>query len=241
MGRGRVRASGLWWRVDFDGRQVTVVRRWVPVPGLRARRYPLSNMISVDFAFAGGEDELRSLDLFLRGDRCLRVGGKMGLRVRLPWFTVCTAIEMAIRSRELRVLRSTVGLGPWSEEVWTRVEALVPEITAFVTHRFEDRPGTLTTRVEIGHRIGVEALLSQLRDETRPYVVTGGRLALKWRNLNEPDLPGQQQIQARGEAWATLLERLQNGTEVTTTASWAEQAKAILDAVADRHSLRPAR
>ncbi|WP_435611571.1 hypothetical protein [Streptomyces sp. bgisy159] len=233
-GGRRVRAAGLWWRVDFDGRHVTVVRRWVPVPGLRARRYPLADVISADFSYAGGEDELRSLDLFLRGDRILRVGGGTGFRAHLPWFTVCEAIEAAIRARELHVLRSTVGLGPWSEQEWARVEALVPEITAFADHTFEDRPGALTTRVEIGHRVEVEALLTQLRDETKPYVRTGGRIALKWRNADEPDLPGQQRIRARGEAWATLLERLQVGTEVTATASWTEQAEAILDAVARR-------
>jgi hypothetical protein len=221
----------LWWRVDFDGYQVTVVRRWLPVPGLRARRFRLSEVISVDLPSMGGEDELRQLYLHLRGGRSVGVGHHMGVRKKASWFEVCDAIKHAIWARELYVLRSTVGLGPWGEEEWSRVEALVPEITAFGTHTYEDEPRTRINRIEISHRVGVDALLSRPRDPSMPGPVAGGSIALKGRDIHDPTHEPQDKIQGRGDAWSALIDRLQNGVEVTTTAQWAEQVNAILDSV----------
>jgi hypothetical protein len=223
--------------VDFDGYQVMVVRRWLPIPGLRARRFRLSEVISVDLPSMGGEDELRQLYLHLRGGRFVGVGHHMGVRKKASWFEVRDAIEHAIWARELYVLRSTVGLGPWGEEEWSRVEALVPEITAFGTHTYENEPRTQINRMEISHRIGVDALLSRLRDPSVPGPVAGGSIALQGRNIHDPTLEPQEKIQDRGDAWSTLIDRLQNGVEVTTTAQWAEQVNAILDSVpqSDKH------
>ncbi|WP_340377635.1 hypothetical protein U5640_22870 [Streptomyces sp. SS7] len=80
------------------------------------------------------------------------------------------------------------------------MEALVPEMTAFATHVYEEEPGTLPHRVEFSHRVGVETLLSRLRDMGKPYPLTGGGIALKWRDMSDPYLKRQQEIQDRGEA-----------------------------------------
>ncbi|WP_330335865.1 hypothetical protein [Streptomyces sp. NBC_00557] len=217
--------------MDFDGYQVTAVRRWVPIPGVRARRIRLPEVISTDLPSMGGEDELRQLYLYLRGGRFIGVGHYVGVRKKASWFVVHEAIRQAIRARELHALRSTVGLGPWSEEEWARLEELVPEIAAFSTHAYEDEPRTRPNRVEISHRVGVDAVLSRLRDTSRPYPGPGGSIVLKERDIRDPYVERQEQIKGRGEAWAALIDCLQNGIEVTATTQWAEQVNAILDSV----------
>lgn len=217
--RSRVRARGLWWRVDFDGYEVTAVRRAVPIPRLRARRVALPDVICSDLPSMGGEDERRQLYLYLRGGGFLGIGHRCGVRTKHCWFVIDEAINLAVRTRELHVLRSSVGLGPWSEEEWARVEALVPELTAFATHEYKQEPRYPVIRVEISHRVGVEEVLSRLRTAAeRPYSWPGGKVVLKERNIHDPTVGNQDQLKERGDAWAALIDRLQNGVDPTPTA-----------------------
>lgn len=227
--RQRVRATGLWWRADFDGHEVTVVRRWLGVRGLRTRRFRLAEVVCAHVSWVGSEGETVRFDLHLNGGRSIGAGRQMGIRRQVPWYRLAWAIQQAVLVRELHVLRTTVGLGPWDEEEWARVEALVPEITAFGTCTFTN--DFLPARVEVSHRDGVGSLLSRLADPRKPQLLNGGDIVLAGHDILTTDPDRDARIRRRCDAWAALLERLQNGTEVTDTPQWAAQAEAIVAAV----------
>lgn len=227
--RRRVRASGLWWRAVFDGYEVTLVKWWCPVPGRRAYRFRVADVLATSVTSFGGEGELCGFALHLRGGRCVEVGSRVGIRRQGPWYELWAKIDQAVGIRESHILRTTVGLGPWGEEEWARVEALVPEITAFATHAYRTQPDGRDRRVEIGHREGMGTLLSRLAEPRKPPGLTGGYIALAGRDILDSGSKRDDRIRRRGDAWAALLERLQNGTEVTDTPHWAKQVNVILD------------
>ncbi|WNM34728.1 hypothetical protein RKE30_32335 [Streptomyces sp. Li-HN-5-11] len=226
--RRRVRATGLWWRADFDGHEVTVARRWLGVRGLRTRRFRLAEVICAHVSWVGSEGEVVQFDLHLHGGRSVGAGRQMGLRRKGPWYDLAWTIQQAVLVREVHVLRTTVGLGPWGEEEWARVEALVPEITAFDTCTYTN--DYFPAPVEVSHRDGVASLLSRLADPRKPQLLNGGDIVLAGHDIPTTSPGRDGKIRRRCDAWAALLERLQNGTEVTDTPQWAAQAEAIVAA-----------
>ncbi|MEU0809304.1 hypothetical protein [Streptomyces sp. NPDC005970] len=242
-----LRAGTLWARVAFDGKAVSVTWRLHPVPGLRTRHYPLAQVLDADYAWLGGEGERRRFDLALRGRKPVRVGvhpghNGRGSRRERRWQELVATVKAAVGQRMRCVLYGTVGRPPWSEEVWRRVEALVPELTCFAYSRWRwdwDRVE------EVGHRRAIEegvlASLSRADSDVPPPPYPpprkewherphrgGGALA---GFIGHPwDDPREREPELRrAEAWHDLIDALGQGREVTLSARWAaEEAPALL-------------
>ncbi|MEV6183296.1 hypothetical protein [Streptomyces sp. NPDC052015] len=188
----------------------------------------MADVVCADVSRMDADEELCRFDLHLCGGERIQIGGQWGIRQIGPWYDLWRAIQLAVGIRELYVLRSTVGLGPWGEDEWARVEALVPEITAFDTYAYQPpSPPSQTKRVQISHREGISTLLHRLADRKRPFALTSGDIIRKGWDILDTGAERDEKIRRRCDAWAALIERLQDGTEVTSSPQWTSQVDAI--------------
>ncbi|MER7787835.1 hypothetical protein [Streptomyces sp. NPDC097640] len=237
-----LRAGTLWARVAFDGKAVSVTWRLLPVPGLRTRRYPLAQVLAADYVWLGQDGEWHRFGLALRGRKPIRVGVYLGLRGRgrrkdSRWGELVATVNAAVGQRMRCVLYGTVGRPPWSEEVWRRVEALVPELTCFeYSHWRRDE--------EVGHRQAIEegvlADLSRADSDVPPPPYPPPRAwhdrpprgggALVGRIADPRDDPRERERDLRrAEAWHDLIDALGQGQEAALSARWAAvEAPALL-------------
>lgn len=232
-----LKAATLWTRVVFDGVTVTITRRFRP-PGLwRTVRIPLAAILSAGFSNHDGE-ETYSLRLTSAGRDhiwvpvVIRSGEQTA-----SWVALAQTVNEACAQRMRHVLDSTVGMGPWSEATWQRVDELAPELTAFENPGpvWPVYPARRESREIISHRQmieqGVLKTLSERRINTDPGLYPSpsvqGRLAAyqpTWWGF----CPMGPEDTAQVEAWYALIERLQPHGEVTGTPEWTDDASALL-------------
>ncbi|MFF7771675.1 hypothetical protein ACIPIU_00110 [Streptomyces massasporeus] len=197
-------------RVRFDGRAVTVRRRLAPgLPWRPPATYSIARVLGAELVWLGGEGERRRFDLRLVGTPTVAVPVSIGRDPhRWPgslrehqWGALAGAINGASRRWMRRVLDATVGTGPWSEEVWRRVEGLSPELRSFSERTTTDAPSHKGRTARPHREVIEDMLLAPLRDEGPE---NGPRPAF-WSGFRFDD---SQLDRARAEAWHTLIGRL---------------------------------
>ncbi|SHH40232.1 hypothetical protein [Streptomyces sp. 3214.6] len=229
-----LKAGTLWARVVFDGVTVTISRRFRP-PGLwRTVRIPLPEILSAGFNNHDGEDTHHfRLTSAGRDHIWVPVLIRRGEQ-KASWVALAQTVNEACAQRMRHVLGSTVGMGPWNEATWQRLDELAPELTAFES----TGPGWRfypAGREIISHRQmieqGVLKTLSERRINTDPGLSPSpsvqGHLAAyqpTWWGFR----PMGPEDTAQVEAWYALIERLQPHGEVTGTPEWTDDASALL-------------
>ncbi|MET9910376.1 IS256 family transposase [Streptomyces sp. NPDC006476] len=211
-----LKAATLRTRVVFDGVTVTITR-WFRPPGLwRTLRIPLPEILSAGFDNHDGEDT-HSFRLTSAGRDHIWVPVliKRGEQ-KASWVALAQTVNEACAQRMRHVLGSTVGMGPWSEATWQRVDELAPELTACKSWIEQEVLKTLSER-----RINTDPGLSP-----SPSVQGGYLVAYQptWWGF----CPMGPQDTAQVEAWYALIERLQPHGEVTGTPEWTDDASALL-------------
>ncbi|XVU21421.1 hypothetical protein ACQPZJ_29625 [Actinoplanes sp. CA-054009] len=211
---GTVRA----W-VEFDGKAVTIRRRFAPLLPWRVRKYEMWELLGVDWVWLGGEGERRRLDFHLAWDLpSVRIMVGFGRdphhaepqRLLRRWEELISAIGRAHASWQRRALEETTGLGPWNEAVWRRVEAIAPEVHVFTEWANEVRMGD---RKPWTHREQIEnGILAHYRPGPSG---SGGGFRVGESSLDR----------VRGQAWHNLVRRLDEERQrLDTTTPWPEAA-----------------
>jgi hypothetical protein len=232
-----LKAGTLQARVVFDGVTVTVTRRFRPPGPWRTVRVPLPQILSAGFSNRDGEDT-HSFRLTSAGRDHIWVPVfiRRGEQTA-SWVALAQTVNEACAQRMRHVLASTVGLGPWSEATWQRLDELTPELTAFENPcpPYPVYPGRRKGRETIGHRQMIEQEVLKILSERRintdpgrcPSPSVKGRLAAyqpTWWGFRPMGPVDTAQV----EAWYALIDRLQPHGEVTGTPEWAEDASALL-------------
>ncbi|WP_345673427.1 hypothetical protein [Yinghuangia aomiensis] len=188
-----------------------LTRWWRLLPWLRTRRLPLAEIIGTELDAPDGEHRpgFGSMTIHLSTDaKPLRVpvwwplGHTAVGRALTPRLgAVLFAIDRAVRERQRMVLAATVGLGPWSDDVWREVEAIAPSLRDY---HHEMRSYAAGTRVYT-HRELVGDVLADWRGEPPPDPFPH----LRGSRPRPPDTsPGPHRGPPASPGWTTLIDHL---------------------------------
>ncbi|MFF5077688.1 hypothetical protein ACFY36_11590 [Actinoplanes sp. NPDC000266] len=204
-------------QVEFDGKAVTIRRRYAPLLPWRVNRYEMGELLGIDWVWLGGEGERRRLDFHLAWDRPsvqITVGFGRDPHHAQPqellrrWEGLIRAIGTAFESWHRRALEETTGLGPWNEAVWRRVEAIAPEVHVFTEWANEVRVGD---RKPWTHREQIEYnLLAPRRGEGG----RGGGFRVGESTLDR----------VRMQAWGNLVRHLDRERQGSGATPWPESS-----------------
>jgi hypothetical protein len=195
----RVEARAWWGRAEFDGLVLTVVRYWRP--GRRRRvSYPIADLGRVSRHIGNTEVSWSRWCVHLRSG--VEVPFRVSDRAARRFERVSHAVNLAVAERTRVILRDTVGLGPWSDEVWDRVIALSPGMARLRARR----------PVEVGN---VDNVLAGLRDPALQPTTINITWVSSVRGIDDtrpmPDRSGRPS--AHRSPWDVLLDALAGHTE----------------------------
>ena len=239
-----LRAATHRARVTFDGTTVSITRRLNPVPGWRTKRHSLDSILSARYIWLGGEGEHRAFELRLLYSPTIRIAIHIGMRRRrnAPWEVLEKTINEASGQRMRHILRGTVGLGPWREEVWRQVESLSPELHVFAETNYDAHMPSrkLQSHREMIARLVLEKLSKDgIETAPSPYPPPAQAdyppHASTWNGLPSsediwpprPSDPLNLSQRWRSEVLLVFLDRIKS-REIIRTTDWAQDASALL-------------
>jgi hypothetical protein len=237
----RLKVRNLTGQVVFDGCTIRLTRLWWPVPGARTRLVPIADVARARVNRPLGDKPSRAgahFEVWTHGDhgarphpRWIWAWGLGHRRTRVRFDVMSDVINEAVWERTRLIVRDSVGLGPWPEEVWKQLAALAPDIPGCADHTasYDHR----------SHRCRVAEALRTMRGERLTWAAASDAPGRPIPSLPSLDawprppmyhwIPGNWgSIDIQDDVWRAFTQQLCADREPTTGPKWAAVAEMLL-------------